>query len=220
MSRRTIAIGDIHGCGRALQVLLERVRPTADDTLVLLGDYVDRGPDSRGVLDQLVALVRDCQVIPLLGNHEIMLRDSLRSRDTFEFWQQCGGQETLASYDGSLDNLPTEHHVFLQNLLPYHETDSHLFVHANYDPDLDLAETAPHLLYWEHVGPRVPRPHHSGKTVIVGHTPQASGRILDLGHLVCLDTYCFGGGWLTALDVDSGMLWQARETGIYREGKS
>lgn len=220
MSSRTIAIGDIHGCGRALQALLERIRPTADDTIVLLGDYVDRGPDSRGVLDRLVALVRECQVVPLLGNHEIMLRDSLRNRDTFEFWQQCGGQETLASYDGSLDNLPTEHHVFLQNLLPYHETDTHLFVHANYDPDLDLAETPPHLLYWEHVGPRVPRPHHSGKTAIVGHTPQASGRILDLGHLVCLDTYCFGGGWLTALDVHSGLHWQARETGTCREGTS
>jgi len=73
MSRRIIAIGDVHGCSRSLTTLLEAVDPQADDVLVPLGDYIDRGPDSRGVLDQLIALGQRGQVRPLLGNHEEIL---------------------------------------------------------------------------------------------------------------------------------------------------
>src|SRR4029453_4765190 len=73
MPGRTIAIGDIHGCAAALGALVAAIEPTADDTLVALGDYVDRGPNSRGVLDELLALAKRCRLVPLLGNHEIML---------------------------------------------------------------------------------------------------------------------------------------------------
>jgi serine/threonine protein phosphatase 1 len=216
MADRTIAIGDIHGCSRALATLLDEIAPGADDTLVTLGDYIDRGPESRQVLERLVALADQCRLIPLLGNHEILLLESLTSREAADFWRQCGGDETLASYGGSLDNIPPEHLDFLRGLRPYHETDTHLFVHANYDPGQPLQETSPLLLYWEHVTTRPLRPHCSGKQVIVGHTPQASGEILDLGFLICLDTYCFGGQWLTALDVDSRRIWQASKTGQLR----
>ena len=61
-----------------------------------------------------------------------------------------------------------------------------------------------------------PGPHESGKTVIVGHSSQKSGEILDRGHMMCIDTFCFGGGWLTALDVQSGELWQADRDGDLR----
>ncbi len=66
---RTIAIGDVHGCSAALAALVRAISPTALDTLVFLGDYIDRGPDSRGVLEQVIALAERCSVVPLLGNH-------------------------------------------------------------------------------------------------------------------------------------------------------
>jgi serine/threonine protein phosphatase 1 len=216
MTARIIAVGDIHGCSRACEALIAAIAPQPDDILVLLGDYVDRGPDSRGVLDQLVALVDSCMLVPLLGNHEILMLDAILDEEVHEFWKRCGGEETLASYGGSLDNVPAEHLVFLRGLRPFFETDSHLFVHANYDERLPLSQTPPSILFWEHIASRMPRPHRSGKTVIVGHTPQANGRILDLGYVVCLDTYCFGGGWLTALDVQNRRIWQANQDGELR----
>jgi serine/threonine protein phosphatase 1 len=98
----------------------------------------------------------------------------------------------------------------------YYETDSHLFVHANYDASLSLDQQPDDLLLWEHVVHTLPPRHRSGKTAVVGHTPQGSGEILDLGHLICIDTYCVGGGWLTALDVEAGQVWQANRAGELR----
>jgi serine/threonine protein phosphatase 1 len=216
MSNRTIAIGDIHGCSTALRTLLAGVNPQPEDKLILLGDYIDRGPDSRGVLDQLITLVEHCEVIPLLGNHEVMLLQSLTNREMFEFWKACGGNETLQSYGGSLENLPFEHLVFFRGLRKFYETDEFIFVHANYDAELPIQETSEDLLFWEHVTSVPPVRHCSGKIVVVGHTPQGSGCVLDLGHLICLDTYCFGGEWLTAMDVHSKQIWQADQLGQLR----
>src|SRR5262249_60338380 len=70
MRPRKIAIGDVHGCSRALETLLATIRPRPDDVIVTLGDYVNRGPDSRGVLDRLIVLERRCHLVPLLGNHD------------------------------------------------------------------------------------------------------------------------------------------------------
>ena len=75
MAGRFIAIGDIHGCSVALESLLQLLRPTSSDTIVTLGDYVNRGPDSRGVLTQLIALRERCPLVPLLGNHDDLVRE-------------------------------------------------------------------------------------------------------------------------------------------------
>ncbi len=64
---------------------------------------------------------------------------------------------------------------------------------------------------------RQPGPHISGKTAIIGHASQKSGEILDLGYLKCIDTWCYGDGWLTALDIDSGQMWQADKAGRMRD---
>lgn len=213
---RTIAIGDIHGCAAALECLIAAIEPARDDRLIFLGDYVDRGPDSKGVIDQLLALRGRCETIFLLGNHEIMLRSMLVGPLT-EIWLQLGGLETVTSYGGSLANVPRRHVEFLLGLLPYYETDSALFVHANYDARLPLAEQTEQMLYWEHLGDEMPGQHFSGKRAFVGHTPQMSGEVGRFGHLTCLDTFCFGGGWLTALDVDTGQLWQASAAGELRQ---
>src|SRR5687768_14207517 len=98
MAGRAIAIGDIHGCHDALRAVLDAVAPSASDTIVVLGDYIDRGPDSRGVLDCLIDLAQGCRVVPLLGDHEQLLLDAIRDRNEAARWFRCGGMETLRSY--------------------------------------------------------------------------------------------------------------------------
>ncbi|HEX4142229.1 MAG TPA: metallophosphoesterase family protein [Pirellulales bacterium] len=209
---RTIAIGDIHGCASALRTLIDEIAPAPSDTLVTLGDYIDRGPDSLGVLDQLVALRRRCRLVPLLGNHEQMLFSARASQMMCRQWLRFGGDATLRSFGPlGLKALTPEHLTFLDSCHMHFETATHLFVHANYDPVMPIdrqdEDTALSLSLHE----SLPGPHVSGKTVIVGHTVQESGEILDLGYLKCLDTNCAGGGYLTALDVGSGQIWRATE---------
>ncbi len=216
MPDRTIAVGDIHGCDRALAAILEAVDPQAGDTIVALGDYIDRGEASRQVIERLLSLSKRCTLVPLLGNHEIMMLRSLEDAVEMPFWLAYGGAETLYSYGAMLDRLPEEHLDFVRNCRRYHETETHLFVHAGYSPMLALEETPETVLFWDHLNTRTPVRHVSGKRAIVGHTPQTSGEILDLGHLLCIDTFCFGGAWLTAVDVESGTVWQANNKGELR----
>lgn len=213
---RTIAIGDIHGCSKALRALLAILSPACDDTVVTLGDCVDRGPDSRGVLSQLLELQTRCRLVPLMGNHEIMMLAALSGELAPCIWQRYGGAQTLASYDGGLSGICDEHRGFLASCRHFHETDSHIFMHANYVAELDLAEQPDQVLFWMHVTSMLPPRHRSGKTAVVGHTPQREGDVLNLGHLICIDTCCFADGWLTALDADSGRIWQADQLGNVR----
>jgi len=216
---RTIAIGDIHGCSASLSALLDAINPQPDDTIVTLGDVVDRGLDTRGVLDQLIALRKRCRLVAIRGNHDQMLLDELDRPGlpgiSLGMWLGCGGLATLQSY-GDVDDprmIPPEHVAFLRESRLVYETETHFFVHANYQPEISLARQRPGILMWESLRDHVPGPHISGKTAVVGHTSQKGGEILDLGHLMCIDTYCYGGGWLTALDVGSGQVWQADESG-------
>lgn len=216
MSERTIAIGDIHGCCRALDALLDIINPGEHDQLVFLGDYVDRGPDSRLVIDRLADLQRHCRTVFLMGNHEIMLLRALEGAADLHFWLQYGGQATVDSYGGSVDSIPEEHLAFLRRCRWHHETERHLFIHANYLADVPLDQQPEALLLWTHLIRRLPDRHRSGKKAVVGHTPQTTGEILDLGYLVCIDTFCCGGGWLTALDVNSKQIWQTNREGGLR----
>jgi serine/threonine protein phosphatase 1 len=129
-----------------------------------------------------------------------------------------GGLATLASYRPGRDIalIPDEHFEFLEGCLDYYETDRYIFAQANYFPDIPMDEQPPLMLRWESLRDTTPGPHISGKTVIVGHTSQKGGEILDLGHLKCIDTYCHGGGWLTALEVVTGEVWQADREGNLR----
>src|SRR5262249_9721514 len=200
------------------------VRPGPEDTLVFLGDYIDRGPDSRGVLDLLISLSTRCRLVPLLGNHEEMLIAAARDRNAVRVWLSCGGVEALRSYGwapggprrGLADWSPERHWRFLAGCLTYYETDTHLFVHAGYIPELPMDQQPRAALLWRVTDARTAQPHRSGKVAVVGHTPQRSGEILDLGFLVCTDTNCHRGGWLTALDVETGQVWQADQHGRLR----
>lgn len=218
MSPRVIAIGDAHGCATALRTLLEAVRPGADDTIVVLGDCIDRGPDSRGVMEQLMELRERCRLVPLMGNHEEMMLNFLDGRPQPDDWLLCGGEATLSSYDATDDptRVPSQHVEFIRSWDDYWQTDTHFFAHGGYHPEHPLAEQRWRVWRWHSLRDMVPGPHISGKTAVVGHTSQKSGEILDFGYLVCVDTYCWGGGWLTALDTTSGRLWQTNDRGQLR----
>lgn len=222
MPARTIAIGDVHGCSKALDALIEAVDPRPADVVVMLGDYVDRGPDSRGVLDRIIALGSRCRLVPLLGNHDQMMLEAcsggLLPLDTID-WHEVGGLATLDSYgpDRDIAAIPRDHVDFLEACRDFHETDTHIFVHANYYPDIPMDEQSVAMYRWESLKYSTPGPHESGKTAVVGHSSQKSGEILDLGHLVCIDTYCHGGGWLTALEVHTGQAWQVDRDGKVRD---
>lgn len=217
---RHLAIGDIHGCFKALTTLAEYVPFQPDDVVVTLGDYVNRGPDSRAVLDWLIAFGRRRNLVPLRGNHEIMMLQARESKEALQCWLECGGDATLTSYSpfddpGRLADVPDEHWRFLEEeTRAWFETRTHFFVHANAYPDCPLDEQPDFMLYWEKF--ESPPPHQSGKVMVCGHTSLKSGVPLNLGHALCIDTWACGGGWLTCLDVATGQYWQANQQGETR----
>ena len=216
---RTIAIGDIHGCAIALQRLIDEIEPKSNDIIIGMGDYVDRGMNSAGVLEILINLVSTCRFIPLIGNHELMMYKALfgnnKQRD-FEFWYQHGGSSTLASYGGSVEGIPQHHLAFLNHCLRYYETEEHFFIHANYVPDLPLSEQPDQVSFWTHMLGTPTEPHMSGNTAYVGHTPQSDGLVTDHGHVKLIDTSCYGDQWLSAVNVLDGEIWQANNSGDFR----
>ena len=222
---RVIAIGDVHGCLAALDAVLEMVAPVEGDVLVCLGDAVDRGPDSRGVIARLLELHRAGLLVPILGNHDLMLLEYLnlsgraKEEGAGNEWLFHGGAETLQSYGGNGEYVDEAHTDFIRTWGDCVVAERHFFVHANYYESVPLKHQPWDHLRWESLMARVPGPHTSGKTAVVGHTAHKRGAVMNLGHLVCIDTWCVGEGWLTALEPETGRLWQAREDGQARTGE-
>ncbi|QJW97942.1 metallophosphoesterase family protein [Frigoriglobus tundricola] len=222
---RVLAIGDIHGCLGPLDDLLAWVRPEPDDVLITLGDYVDRGPDSRGVLNRLIDLKKTRPVTCLRGNHELMMLDAWRGgHSEKKMWLSVGGVQTLGSYGpaagrtGTFEDVPADHWHFLQNeLVDYHESDQFIFVHAGVLGGFEMHEQPDYALFWDFLGEAMR--HRSGKTVICGHTSQKTGQPKVVPGAVCIDTYAHGGGWLTCLDAISGRYWQVDALGRKRDGR-
>ena len=133
-------------------------------------------------------------------------------------WLGHGGVETMDSYGftGDLGCVPAEHLEFIRRMPSFYENDTHFVVHANYDPELPLSEQPDDLLRWVKITEVLPGPHISGKRAIVGHTHDRQGELYEVPHLTCIDTYCYGGKWLTALDLDTGKVWQSDRMGNLR----
>jgi serine/threonine protein phosphatase 1 len=218
MTGRLIAIGDIHGCRVALESIWAAIQPQPEDIIVALGDFVDRGPDSKGVIECLINYRQQCQLIAIQGNHEEMMLDVIKEKQPPQRWLQFGGVDCLDSYGfiGDLKVIPASHHEFFNSMVNYYESNDHIFIHANYDANLPLDKQDIFHLRWLKLTESTPGPHISGKRVIVGHTHDRGGQIFDGGHIVCIDTFCYGGGWLTAMDVHSGKIWQANRQGKVR----
>jgi serine/threonine protein phosphatase 1 len=216
---RLIAIGDVHGCVHALEALLDAIVPTPRDRLVFLGDLVDHGPEVRDVLDLILLLERRTQVILIQGNHEEMMLAARDNPQALAYWINIGGASTLNSYrfGGRVDEVPAEHWELLGRCRPSYEADEAIFTHANYLPDVPLAEQPGRQLRWALFDPQDVHPHASGKPVVVGHTEQRDGEVLDLGFAACIDTACWRYGWLTALEMPSRRVWQASRWGVLRD---
>ena len=218
MPGRTLAVGDIHGCDVALETLLSHVTITAEDTVVVLGDVVDRGPDTKRTVDILLELSQSCRLILLKGNHEEMLFDSMIDESVLSAWLNFGGRETLNSYGGSFGRIPSDHLEFLHNAKPFWETDTTVFVHANIEPGVPLEQQHSEWLHWIKVaGDEAPR--SDGRRVICGHTAQRSGKPLVWNGWACIDTWIYGSGWLTCLDLETGFYVQTRQKGSARFGE-
>ncbi len=168
---RLLAVGDVHGCLDHLERLLARVEPTAADQVVFLGDYIDRGPDGKGVLDCLLDFGRRFpNSVFLKGNHEAMFLDFLAGRDQLTFLSNGGGT-TLESYrEASGTRIPEAHLDFLAGLSLCYATDDFIFVHAGLRPGLPLEEQAESDLLWIR-NEFIASDYDWGRTVVFGHTP-------------------------------------------------
>lgn len=212
---RTLAIGDIHGCDVALEVLLKELALQPHDTLVLLGDIVDRGPNTRRAVELLLDASTRCQMLLVLGNHEEMMLDALAGGEWTLGWLRYGGATTLESYGEDPDKIPPEHINFLKSGVDHWETDENIFIHANLRAGVPLADQSKEMLRWTHLTGNEP-PYHPVKNVVCGHTPQRSGEPLGFPGWICIDTYAYGGGWLTAFDVKTDEIFQAKQSGEFR----
>ena len=148
--------------------------------------------------------------------------DARRGAEFLELWRRCGGDSALISYapeeDGpGLSVVPSSHWEFLDwTCVDWYETGTHFFVHGGVDAELPIGGQSTGVLRWKKFPPE--RGHVSGKVMVCGHTPQRSGVPGSLPHAVCIDTGVAGrGGWLTCLEVGSGLVWQANERGETRE---
>jgi serine/threonine protein phosphatase 1 len=219
---RLLAIGDIHGHTSALTALLDEICPSSTDKVVFLGDYVDKGPDVAGTLDLLSALSQKQDWIFLRGNHDQMMLDAYQDASTFAVWECLAGDDPLSSYGSGttaelLRNVPDHHIRFLADrCCNFHETDFFIFVHAGIRAHMFPAEEEVDRLQWTVLSSAAA--HTSGRTVVCGHSSQASGLIADYGHTICIDTGITKGKYLTCLNLDDYSYTQSSSDGSILKG--
>lgn len=234
---RVYAVGDIHGRADLLARLLaaiaadSRRRRPARSILIFLGDYIDRGGDSRGVLNILLdGLPPSFEPVFLRGNHEAMLLDCLHGFSDAELWLRNGGLNTLESYgvdwrsvwrsgDAFLKGMPHRHLIFLERLCACAILGDYFFSHAGVRPGTRLDQQSEHDLLWirseflDHAG-------DFGKVVVHGHTP--APKAVDRSNRIGVDTRAWLTGRLTAVALEGDrrrFLWtcSSREEGGRRE---
>jgi len=218
--RRIYAVGDVHGCRDLLEQLVKRIRAhagsapsSATNVLLMLGDYVDRGPDSKGVIDTLLGFdAPGWEKTFLRGNHDQALLDFLGDPNFYRAWRSYGAPETLLSYgvrpplfddeaefvkarDALAANLPQTHLAFLRSLANFHEEGDYFFAHAGVRPGIPLDRQMPEDLLW--IRDDFLNSNRSfGKFVVHGHTP--TERPVRRSNRLGLDTGAHATGCLTA----------------------
>lgn len=224
------AVGDVHGCLAQLQALERLIAADATpgpNLIVMLGDYVDRGPASPEVLDHLAAPPpTGFERICLCGNHEAMMLEHVADPHVPSRWLDNGGLDTLAGYgidagryqaashgereDMLASHIPAEHLDFLQALPILVSSGPFVFVHAGIDPALPLPEQADETLLWMRHNRKTPEP-TLDRIVVHGHTPAAAPVVLP--GRICVDTGCFATGVLTAVRLIAGDAPMVLQTG-------
>lgn len=203
-NERTFIVGDIHGCLDVLKRLMDKIHWRPDeDRLIFLGDYIDRGADSRGVVDYILEISKESSLVQcLLGNHENILLDFLSTGDP-RLLLINGGITTLESYQvanerGDEPLIPRDHVAFFQKLLLYIELDDYYVVHAGFRPGVEVDKQSLEDLIWIRE-PFIFSDYDFGKTVIFGHTPLAEPLVMD--NKIGLDTGAVYGNRLTCLEI-------------------
>lgn len=215
ISGKVYAIGDIHGCVDELRILLNHVEFHKDDLIVFIGDYVDRGLNSREVVEEIVQLSRSYTILPLKGNHEDMLVNFLGFRGRFGgAWLKNGGEETLRSYgvtdsmdpERAFSSLPESHIKFFRELVPGVIIDKWLFVHAGIDPLKPLEAQRAKDLFWirENFLNNI---HKLDYTVVFGHTPYQDV-LVQKPYKIGIDTGLVYGNKLTCIELTEGKTFQ------------
>jgi serine/threonine protein phosphatase 1 len=202
---RTYAVGDIHGSSRKLRNLVERCEQDAGGaplTFIFLGDYIDRGPDSRGVIDTLIALQARLPVIALMGNHEAMALEAVDDSLRIGTWLLEGGGATLLSYAAStIRALPHRHLDWLRSLRLSYDDGRRLFVHAGVNPEAPLDAQLDVDLIWIRE-PFLSDARNYGRLIVHGHTPTDDGEPDLRINRLNIDTGAVYGGPLTAAVFD------------------
>ncbi len=221
-------IPDIHGHIKTLEVLVEQqIRPSKHDELYFLGDYIDRGPDSKAVIDYLINLQKDDYYVRfLLGNHEdycikayIKCQSAksflgLKSRNHIKKeWERYGAKETLRSFGvKNMKEFPERYIDWMKGLEYYIELDEYILVHAGFNFKIDNPLSDKHAMIWVRDYKVIPEKINH-KTIIHGHVP-VSLEFLDMTiknksyHFISLDNGVYmdvsqGFGNLTAFEVNS-----------------
>jgi serine/threonine protein phosphatase 1 len=212
MSERLLAIGDIHGCMDPFTELVEKkIRIRKSDRIVLLGDYIDRGYQSREVIDYVIDLQKHgFDIIPLMGNHESMFIDSLASELSFYNWSMNGGNETLFSFGiKSSKEMDIKYLHFFNNLLFYYIHDKFIFVHAGFNNEISDPFQDKSQMIWSR-RESYSNPVFNGKIIVHGHTPVpftlCREMVLSGRTVINIDTGCVydelgGYGHLTAIEL-------------------
>jgi serine/threonine protein phosphatase 1 len=198
---RTYAVGDIHGSLDKLKNLVKKCEADAGSALmcfVFVGDYIDRGPDSRGVIEFLMALREQTPVVTLMGNHEVLALEAIDDSLAVSNWVLQGGDKTLSSYGvASVRDLPRKHVEWLRSLRLFYDDGRRLFVHAGVNPEKALdAQDDPDLLWIRE--PFLSDARDYGRLIVHGHTPQRSGKPDLRRNRLNLDTAAVFGHALTA----------------------
>jgi serine/threonine protein phosphatase 1 len=199
----TFAVGDIHGCVRQLDELLDVIETTwSSGRVVFLGDYVDRGPDSASVVDRLISgpSRSGWEWITLKGNHEAMMVAALRHGVRHSIWLENGGLETLESYRGPVSSAVLD----WMEQRPAILCDTHrIFVHAGVDESVPLDAQDKQTLLWSR--PSVdPDQGYWGRHLCHGHTPRDENPTTT-GNRTNIDSGCVFGGHLTAAVFDDDL---------------
>lgn len=214
IGHRRFAIGDVHGCSKTLRALVEeKICLMADDTLYLLGDYIDRGPDSKGVLDYLLDLWNsDYDIRPLRGNHEQLLLDSVSDPGSQRLWYNNGGWGTMREFGVTIPaEIPQLYRDFLGLLPRLIVTDDYVLTHAGLDfKSADpIHDTSDYDLLWIRDSNVQPEK-LGGRTLVCGHTVTPLFTIEQSLHspVIYLDNGCFDKGHscygsLVALNLDT-----------------
>ena len=218
MAERLFAIGDVHGCATELARLLDAIPAKAGDTIAFVGDYIDRGPDSRGVIDLLLGwrTRTRARTVFLRGNHEDMALGFLgRGGQWGEAWLRNGGTAALRSYgiDACLSGadvvarMPPAHVEFMAATEPSFAWRDYRVVHAGIRPGVAWEAQQSEDLLWIREE-FLDNPHDLDATVIFGHTPHR--RVVVGPNKLGIDTGCVYGGALTCVALPEGRVYQVR----------